>query len=99
MTDGQREAYAIENAHRMVGLVIVLVLALVAGAVVLRQQEIGEDRPGALLRDFDALLQFIGPDGLPATWDAAAQANRAVEPRRPERCRCGCRRWSERIPL
>jgi len=33
----------------------------------LREQEVGEDGPGTILRDFDTLLMFIGEDGLKTT--------------------------------
>jgi hypothetical protein len=33
----------------------------------LREQEIGEDGPGTILRDFETLLMFIGEDGLKTT--------------------------------
>lgn len=33
---------------------------------ILKQQTITEEEPGSVLRDFQTLLEFIGPKGLPA---------------------------------
>ena len=39
----------------------------VAQAELLRKQTIGPDGPGTILRDFESLLDFIGPEGLRTT--------------------------------